>query len=127
MDPSQDSDKDNLTCRRWDGRAPMDIPARLMLSGSNEACLLEDLSMGGARIAMPGPPRCGAEAFLEFGTYQVYCSVVWVRGEECGIKFDQRLPKQVIIQMREFARNVDLIEAKELRSAAQGWSTGRAA
>ncbi|HEX9807723.1 MAG TPA: PilZ domain-containing protein [Alteraurantiacibacter sp.] len=117
----------NMTCRRWDGRAPMDIPARLMLTNGTEPCLLEDLSMGGARIALDSPPKTGAEGFLKFGRYEVFATVVWTRGGECGVEFERRLPKEVIIEMREFARNIDQLEASQLRNAAKGWSTGRAA
>jgi PilZ domain len=118
---------EDTACHRWDGRAPMDVPARLMLTSGIHACLLEDISLGGARISLDYSPVKGAEAFLQFGSYEVFCTITWSRRGQCGIKFDQRLPKPVLLRMREYADNREVIETAQSRSAAKGWSTGQAA
>jgi len=114
-----------MPCRRWNGRAVLSLPARLMLPMGEYDCLLEDLSLGGACIHIATAPRLGATAILKFGDHALFCTISWVKGQQCGLKFMERLPKDVVMRMQWLAANIEDYENERSIQAARNWSTGK--
>ena len=92
------------------------------------ACILIDLSQSGAQIGLENPLAEKEGAVLrgagleEFGT--VVRSDFGEGGGVVGLKFDQALSKQQVIDVRHFAENMAEGEVKQLRREVQNWVTG---
>jgi len=60
------------------------------------ACIIKDLSVGGARIEILGDPLKvshfidGVLLYLESEKHELFCSVAWMKGMSMGLKFDGR-------------------------------------
>lgn len=118
------SNKGPTSCRRWNGRAALAIPAKLSLPDGDVRCVLDDLSLGGARLTVEQVPKCGSLAFLKFEDYMIFASVLWVQGKQCGLLFEERLAKSDLLHMLADARRVAEYEDSRTRDQAQAWVTG---
>jgi hypothetical protein len=98
------------SCRRGAGRAPLAFPAKLALSDGNFNCVLEDLSLGGARISCDRSIEPGREIWLKFDRYNVFGTSAWFHDGECGIEFEERIPKRIVLEMQEYAANPEEYE-----------------
>jgi len=119
------SSEEKMVCRRWNGRAALALPARLMLPNEEIHCVLEDLSLGGARIRIGKLPKLGASVWLRFSDYEIFGSVAWTRGHLCGLTFEQRIPKDIILHMRVLSDHFVEYEDSEARFAAKDWASGK--
>ena len=60
------------------------------------ACIIKDLSVGGARIEILGDPLKvshfidGLLLYLDSEKHEMFCSVAWMKGMSMGLKFDGR-------------------------------------
>jgi hypothetical protein len=99
-----DTAEEAWACSRRDGRIPVSVPAELELARGSTDCSIEDISMGGARIRLHIPPKQGTLAILRFGGYQVFGAIAWAKGHCCGMKFDNRIPKEVVFLLRDFGK-----------------------
>jgi hypothetical protein len=60
------------------------------------ACMIRDLSTGGARVEVLGDPIKmsllidGVKLYFETEKHEIACNVAWVRGSAMGLKFDGR-------------------------------------
>lgn len=106
-------------CRRGAGRAHLTFPGKLALSDGNFACMLEDLSLGGARISCSRKTETGREVWLEFDRFKVFGTIAWAHGSQYGINFEERIPKRIVLEMQGYAANIEeydkhqsMIEAK---------------
>lgn len=60
------------------------------------ACIIKDLSVGGARIEILGDPLKvshfidGLLLYLDTEKQEIFCSVAWTKGMTVGLKFDGR-------------------------------------
>ena len=61
---------------------------------------LANVSQTGARLrGSPLPPK-GATALLRAGALEVLCRIVWVRGEDCGLRFDEPVSPRTLKQLQ---------------------------
>ena len=111
--------------RRSNARLRLGIPGRLILTSGNRECLLNDLSASGARITAAELPRCGGSAFLRFLEFEVFCEVKWVRGSQCGLLFADRLPREVLVRLREFSDSFVAHDRAALARKTHDWVMGR--
>ncbi|OCC24766.1 hypothetical protein MB02_04650 [Croceicoccus estronivorus] len=119
------SSTEKMACRRWNGRARLALPAKLMLPNEEMHCMLEDLSLGGARIRIEKLPRLGASVWLRFSDYEIFGSVAWARGHLCGLTFEERIPKDIILHMRALSDHFSEYEDSQARFAAEHWASGK--
>ena len=110
---------------RSNARLRLGIPGRLILTSGNRACLLNDLSVSGARITVAELPRCGGSAFLRFLEFEVFCEVKWVRGSQCGLLFADRLPREDLVRLREFSDSFVAHDRAARAQQTHDWVMGR--
>ena len=111
--------------RRSNARLRLGIPGRLILTSGNRECLLNDISASGGRVTVAELPRSGGSAFLRFLEFEIFCEVKWVRGNQCGLRFADRLSREDLVRLRVFADNfVEHDRAVQARQT-HDWVLGR--
>ena len=68
-------------------RIPVAIPGDLFSLEGERTALILNLSVSGAMVEMPLPPRTGAQVILHCGAIEVEGEVVWQQPLLCGIRF----------------------------------------
>ena len=84
--------------RRAAERIEISCPARLRTSYSIWQGDLTDISAAGARFKANTPPKKGVEALLEWDSFEAFCQVVWVKVDECGLRFEREIPELAVDQ-----------------------------
>lgn len=112
--------------RRSFARVPLSLPASLTLITGTEQCVLEDLSLGGASVSLCSCPKVGESGMLTCRELDAFFTVKWVRGNRCGLRFEQRLPKPVVLNLRQLAQDYAAASDRELREFGREWAQGRA-
>ena len=95
-----------------------------MLSEGKFDCVLEDLSLGGARISCDRKIESGREAWLKFDRFKVFGTITWVHGRQYGIEFEERIPKSVIMEMQSFAADYEAYEKHQGTVEAKAYVIG---
>ena len=91
------------------------------------ACIICDISLGGAKIKADQPVPIGESLWIALGRVKVFATVQWVRGKQIGVKFDEKLPKALVLRLRGEAVDPKALEDAEAKLIAQKWEGGRAA
>lgn len=97
------------------------VSAKLNLSHSTEAGVLETLCASGATLRLSRPQKIGSNGYLGFAEHSLYCSVAWTDGERCGVLFDRVLPARHMERLAWIARNHDAYDRREMTSEARTW------
>ena len=102
-------------------RAQVSMPASIVTMNAYQYPELADISQTGAKVrGSPLPPK-GTTALLRAGALEVLCRVVWVRGDDCGLRFEEvvspRLLKQVQLDGAVRLEMVGDSDAHETNSA----------
>jgi hypothetical protein len=58
-------------------------------AGVEQLVKLKNVSAGGLMAIVPHPPQVGDHVFIEMSSQKIPSSVVWIRDEYVGLKFDQ--------------------------------------
>lgn len=97
---------------------------RVLLSGMFHAITtscavgVRNLSCTGASIECDGVLKIGAEGVLRAAHLDCLCRVIWRKGNVYGVKFDQPLPNQLVLELhRVTEHDVKRAEAQ----AAKEW------
>lgn len=118
------ADRLGYTGRRRDSRLRLrrGVPATLLtLDGQVTASLL-DLSFSGAHVRANFAFRTGQQMMLWWLDFETFGTVVWARGTEAGIEFDEPLPTATILRTREEVDLGKVKSAEELaRERARDW------
>lgn len=100
-----------LTGRRKTSRLRLGLPATVILISGQMRCRVDDLSQTGARITVAGDvPRVGADAVLIIEGMEAFGTVRWAHDRRFGLEFDEALPLQQVIAMRDL---IDLYAERE--------------
>lgn len=110
--------------RRNAGRALLAFPSKLALSEGNFNCVLEDISLGGARISCDRNIEFGRELWLKFDRFKVFGIIAWSYGREYGIEFEERIPKAIILEMQGYAVDLEAYEKDQGMVAAKAYVLG---
>lgn len=115
--------------RRACQRLHLCVPARLISVVDTRSCLLVDVSLCGARIALQRPLAVHASGYLRVGPVQVFGTAVRFRPSEegggiNGVEFDDRLTKSQVLALRAYAENYELSERRESLIQARDWVMG---
>ena len=116
---------DNEIGRRANARARLMLPAMLMLPGSKEKGWLENISRTGARVRMQNLPSVGSTAIFKFANFELWCTVAWTRGSNCGLCFDAPLPRETVTRLRSFSDNYEEHKQTHSESVAKSWVSGQ--
>ena len=90
--------------RRVAARFRVDCPAKLVMPSGDRSGRMADLSEGGACLHLSDPPRAGMTVLLQWGTYEFFCNVVWIKEDACGLSFEKPIPLAVV---RETTGRID--------------------
>lgn len=109
--------------RRRYGRLRLRIQAKVITVLGTFSGLVVDLSLTGARVRLTnGAPRSG-DALLQWDSHEAFGRIVWTEGADCGIRFDEPLAENVLLDMREATPTPD--EMAQVRDAAARFVNGR--
>lgn len=110
--------------RRIDSRLRLHLPAKLILVGRTVPCVLQDISHSGARLVVEEVPAVG-----EFG--QIQCTVldrwfdtVWCAGHRVGIAFDEPIPFETLVFLRQYNDSFPQMQRSEIKARARSWVNG---
>lgn len=103
------------------------MPASLEMPMGPISCTICDISLGGAKIKVDHPVPVGESLWLALGKVRVFATVQWVRGKQIGVKFEEKLPKALVLSLRGEAVDPKALEDAEAKLIAQKWEGGRAA
>ena len=70
--------------------------ARLVTTSCERIVKLRDLSTTGAMIEGPRIPPPGADILLQRGALEVFGTIVWAKGMQAGIEFDEPLTETML-------------------------------
>ncbi|WP_184243741.1 PilZ domain-containing protein [Novosphingobium chloroacetimidivorans] len=117
----------SYTGRRASARLRTRLPARMVLLGGTQHCVLIDLSLNGARIQTSTPARLGDEAVLIWGSFETFGQVVWATDTHCGLALFEPITDALLLETRQLDQVARLPEDRDLtRQSAQAWAQGKA-
>jgi hypothetical protein len=105
-------------------RLRLGVAAALKLTHENRACLIDDISSTGARLRIDRPLAPGQSLVLSFHELTLFSTVMWVRGGECGLRFDQPLELEDMQGMLWIKENRALYERICQAGPAMDWAEG---
>lgn len=92
--------------QRKAGRSPVRLSASLQALNCSRPVTLLDVSHTGAKMGMPEPMYRGQEVWLKVAEMQIFGTVRWVRGRNCGIAFDAPLSDKELAHFQNRGRPV---------------------
>ena len=111
--------------RRGRSRLRVRLPARIITRTQTAQAILADLSLTGAKVSTTAELKLGGEVVLEWGKFEAFGEVVWIRGQYCGISFFDMIAPPVLIATRDLDDTSHLPRDSDmLREVAQGWVKG---
>lgn len=105
-------------------RLRLGVPAQLQLTHETRKCLLDDISKSGARLRITRQLTPHQTAILTFHELKLYATVMWCKGAECGIKFDQPLDLEDMQGMLWITENRELYQRICNEAHALAWTEG---
>lgn len=100
------------------------MPASLEMPIGPISCTICDVSLGGAKIDIDHPVPVGESLWLSLGKVRVFATVQWVRGKQIGVKFEEKLPKALVLSLRGETVDPKALEDAEAALAAKKWEGG---
>lgn len=105
-------------------RLRLDVTAALVLTHETRTCLLINISASGARVRLQQPLALGSTAFFTFHELRIFCTVVWSKGVECGLRFDRPIEREDMQGFLWITQNRAKYEQICQQSRAADWSAG---
>jgi PilZ domain len=109
---------------RYGNRLRLGAPASLVLTHETRPCLIDNIASSGARLRVQKPLTTGLTAILCFHELRLYCSVIWFRGDECGLRFVSRLALEDMQGLLWITQNREQYDHICLQSLAANWFAG---
>jgi PilZ domain len=113
-----------IACNRSYGRADLSMRTKLDVPSGRINGIVQDLSLGGAKIEVEQPIEVGSSLWLELHKLKVFGIVRWARGNVIGVQFDVKLPKAFILSLRGETVDPEELRAVETILAARNWVMG---
>lgn len=126
MEPDSASVDQSQTGRRSHARLRLWLPARFETLNGKAQCWLQNVSHSGASLELSQALAIGSVGVLECEGLELFCEVVWARGEFCGVAFDDPLGDAGVLELRRVAANYCDIERQRHAVAVRDWVEGRA-
>jgi PilZ domain len=113
--------------RRTAERSPVRLPVSLQALNTSCPVTLLNVSRTGAKMSMNEEMYRGQEVWLTFGQAQIFGTVRWVRGQSCGISFDEPLGDRelALLQAQGQVARLHGLSAED-RMALADWKAGLA-
>ena len=90
-------DESGITQNRRSRRSQLLMTATLEISGRALKVKLRNLSSEGAQVEADGLPVEGTDLLFRKGDLAVVGRIVWVQGKQAGIRFEQKLETDAIL------------------------------
>lgn len=108
--------------QRGFNRLRLELPAQLQLTHELRKCLIDDISSTGARLRTVCPLAPRQSAVLLFHELNLFGTVIWGKGAECGVRFDQPLAHEDMQGMLWITENRELYARVCDKTHAQDWA-----
>jgi len=105
-------------------RLQLGVTAALVLTHETRSCLLVNIASSGARVRMNKPLSKGSTAIFSFHELKLWCTVVWSKGEECGLRFEREIEHEDMQGFLWITQNREHYERICQESRAADWSAG---
>jgi hypothetical protein len=105
-------------------RLRLGVPASLVLTHETRSCLIDNISSTGAHLRIERPLAERQSLVLSFHELKLFSTVMWVRGGECGLRFDRPLELEDMQGMLWIKENRALYERICETGHAMDWSEG---
>jgi PilZ domain len=113
---------DGIAGRRRATRKPTSLLASMFSVEQSRVVVLSDVSQSGARISAPDLPPEGQGIWLKAGPIDVFGTITWRTGEECGVSFERALSEDEAAFIEgEARRGAVSCEPADLRYALRNW------
>ncbi|HMS19083.1 PilZ domain-containing protein [uncultured Sphingorhabdus sp.] len=86
--------------KRSVARLTIELDAGFVLPERTARCTLENVSRNGCRLRTIEPPRIGATILVRVERIEALGSVSWVKGERCGVAFEEPLDTRSLERIR---------------------------
>jgi len=88
--------------RRRSPRLSVGLRARLITPDGTQLVVIEDLSLGGARITLPGREEFTV-CVLRWMDFHAFADVAWRDGASVGLQFDRALTEETLEATGQYA------------------------
>jgi hypothetical protein len=102
-------------------RLAIELEAGLVLPERTSRCALENVSRTGCRLRSGEPPRIGATVLVKIERIEALGSVTWVKGNRCGIIFEEPLEVRAFERLRWIVEHSRDHEQNSLSHATAVW------
>lgn len=110
--------------KRHFNRLRLGVPAALVLPHGTADCLIDDISCTRARLRICRTLASDQAVVLSFHELRPFAVVRWMRGRECGVKFEQPLDPEDMQGMLWITENRALYERLCPTGHASDWADG---
>ena len=113
--------------RRSRSRLRLRVPGHVLTTAGRQNAVLADISLEGAHLVVTQTPKVGNDCFLSWDGHEHFATIVWARGQECGVAFEEPLSKQDLDRARSLAdTSFSEILEQGSRASARAWVAGTA-
>jgi hypothetical protein len=105
-------------------RLQLGVSAQLVLTHETRDCLIDDISCTGARLRVMQPLAEHQSLLLAFHELKLFATVVWLRGGECGLRFDQPIDPEDMQGMLWIKENRKIYDRICQAGHAMDWAEG---
>jgi hypothetical protein len=89
-----------------------------------ERAVLRNISETGVMLEVAHLPGLGADAIVRSGLLDCFGTVVWARMRWCGVAFEEPIPLDEVLRIRELSEQSTGSVQRDLREAALRWAQG---
>lgn len=97
------------------------LDATLALTDRTSPCHVENLSRKGCRIRLEVPPRLGITVLMRIDRIEAIGTVVWVRGNRCGVVFSSPVAVELIERVRWIVEHEQAHAKSKITTAGAVW------
>lgn len=111
--------------RRAVPREPVLLNGALMTVGTSTTVTMLDVSQTGARIRIKEPPFLRQNVWLKINPADIFGTIIWIDGDECGLLFDTPLTDDEVAGLQARGRVIFCagLSAEE-QLGAEDWQSG---
>ena len=95
---------DGPTGRRRAKREDVVLAASAITRGASRAVVVTDVSPTGAKLLGRQLPAAGADVLLTVGGVELFGEIAWLRNDECGIAFEDKLDAEITEHLKREGR-----------------------
>lgn len=107
--------------KRSVARLAIELDAGLVLPERTTRCLLENVSRTGCRLRLAEPPKIGATVLIKVERIESLGTVTWVKGDRCGIAFEEALQPQSLERLHWIIENSNSHQFNSMTNATAIW------